>query len=240
MSKLTTQVAGVVAAVSIFAVLSAIGYFSQLGLSQTFGPTAPEGNTPAKRAPNGNRAYGNRADSDDPDPRKVDGWKDVPDEDLTNEARLRNRPGNFHAIPVIVDFLDGLYQVEPEYRNLAYPFQLDSKLIESEDEFEGWRKPDKTGVNRIRRNNIEIVSINVFNLESDVGVDKVPESLGFQSKEPERLQKLRESHTGRLVLVSLVITTEALDSDETRSDEATRFALHRDSDGHWKIVYCVG
>ncbi|MEZ5991208.1 MAG: hypothetical protein R3E76_02515 [Planctomycetota bacterium] len=237
MNKVTTQVAGVVAAVAIFALLSAVGYLTQVGFSQTFGPSNPDdGGNIAERKPRSNRSYGNRASSDDPPKPEVKGWVDVPEEELTNEKRLANRPGNYQALSAALDFMDGLFQVEPEYRNIGFPLQLDSEWIATEADFKGWILPGKDGVNRKRRRNIELQSIEVFNLEADMDVADVPEALGIRKSQHERIEKLREHHVGRLVVISFTLAWEALDSDYSNEDEKSRLMLHRDDDG-WKVVY---
>lgn len=235
MNKVMMQVAGVVAAVSIFAALAGVGYLTQVGFSQTFGPGDPgEGGNIAERKPRGNRAYSNRASSDDPP--KVEGWVDVSEEDLTNEARVANRPGNYLAVAALMDFADGIGQVEPEYRNIGFPLMLDSEWIATEGEFKGWILPDQEGVNRNRRRNTEVQSIQLFNLEAEMDADDIPDTMKFKKTDNEVIEKLRKHHSGRLVLVSLTITTESLDSDKTNTDEKARLIMHRDDEG-WKVVY---
>lgn len=235
MNKLMMQVGGVVAAVTIFALLAGVGYLTQIGLTQTFGPSDPgTQDNIAERKPRGNRVFENRASPDDPP--RVEGWVDVPEADLTNEARVVNRPGNYLAVSAMIDFFDGLGQVEPQYRNVGFPLMLDSEWIETKEDFKAWLQPDKFGVNRNRRRNLELQSMQLFNLEADTDLAEIPESMKFKETDNDVIGKLRKHHAGRLVLVSVTITTEALDSDKTKQPETVRLIMHRDDEG-WKVVY---
>ncbi len=240
MSKLFASVGTVVAAVAAFALLCSVGYFTQIGISQSFGPSAA-GNTatPPRNKPRSNDFYSNRSSSDDPEPERVKGWNDIPLAELTNESRLKNRPGNFGAVGAVVDFLAGVYQVEPEYRHLSYPLQVDNRFIESAADFEPWIEPDRSGYNRIRNSNVEIENMSVFNLDASLSVDDIPDDMGVSRKESDYVARLRESYSGRLVVVSIKIRTESLTSDDSNSGEGIRFILNRKPGEDWKIIYIV-
>jgi hypothetical protein len=232
------KVAGVVVALTLFAVLSAVGYFAQVGFSQSFGPSDPaRGGNVAEHRPRGNRVLNNRASSDDPPRPRVEGWVDVPEEELTNKVRVANRPGNYLAISAVIDFADGLCQIEPEYRNLGFPLLLDSEWIAKKEDFRGWIQPDKSGINKNRRKNLEVQDVQVFNLEGDADITDVPDSMGVPKSKLDTIEKLRKKHPGRLVFVSITLTAERLDSEKSNSEEKTRFILHHD-EGGWKII-CI-
>lgn len=242
MKKLAAQVGTVVAAAAAFALLCSIGYFTQIGLTQSFGPEAGPGNVapPRGNKPPRKPRLSNQGSPDDPEPEKVEGWKDVPLDELTNEARLRNRPGNFEAIGTVIDFMKGIYQVEPEYRHLSFPCQFESQFIESREDFKPPAEPDSSGHNRLRKRNIEIESILVFNLDVSLSTKDVPEDMGFVGAEIDRVARLRESYQGRFVLVAMKARSEALDSDSLRKGESVRFVLHRKTGEDWKIIYIKG
>lgn len=239
MNKLFAKIGTVVAASAAFALLCSIGYFTQIGLTQSFGPEAGSANAapPLGNKPPIKRRLANQGGPRDPVPERVEGWKDVPLEELTNEARLKNRPGNFEAVGVVIDFMRGLYQVEPEYRHLSFPLQFESQFIESREGFKPLIEPDSTGYNRMRKKNIEIESILVFNLDDSLSTKDVPQDMGFGDAEGDRIARLREHYEGRFVLVATKCRSEALDSDSSRTGESIRFVLHRKAGEDWKIIY---
>lgn len=242
MNKLLAKIGTVVAASAAFALLCSIGYFTQIGLTQSFGPDAGSANAapPLGNKPPVKRRLANQGGPRDPVPQRVEGWKDVPLEELTNEARLKYRPGNFEAVGVVVEFMRGLYQVEPEYRNLSFPLQLGGHFIESQDDFEPFAEPDRSGHNPLRKSNLEIEGIDVFNLESSMQVKDIPQDMGFSERESDSVVRLRESYTGRLVVISLRLRTEDLTSENPRKAESTQFVLHRKASEDWKIIYIKG
>lgn len=230
MDKVRRQIATFVSVVGVFTILGGLGYVTQLGLAQV--------------APSVLMA-GNRASSDDvedvPEPKEE--WADHSEEELTQKDRLKNRPGNFGTLAVAADFMAGICEVEPEYRRLGFPLQLDATWIESEDDFEGWqegrRGRDGAKRNDARLKNYEITELELFNLEADDEIDGIPEHMGFDEKAPERIARLREAHSGRFVLMQLTLRWESLTSDDINDDEVTRMIFNR-RDGEWKIIYIVG
>jgi hypothetical protein len=172
------QVGGVVAAVTIFALLAGVGYLTQIGLTQTFGPSAPASNAPPRKQPNRNRAYSNWVDSNQPEeerepiPEGEPVWRDYPEEDLDYEPRLPNRPGNFEVLATVARFLEAQYAIEPDYPDLAFPFWDESTKYETKGDWdEYWeereandRERGEHRTNKLRQHNLELVTLSFVNV----------------------------------------------------------------------------
>lgn len=253
MNKLMMQVGGVVAAVTIFALLAGVGYLTQIGLTQTFGPSAPASNAPPRKQPNRNRAYSNWIDSNQPEeerepiPEGESVWRDYPEEDLDYEPRLPNRPGNFEVLAAVARFLEGQYAIEPDYPDLAFPFWDESKKYETKGDWdEYWeereandRERGEHRTNKLRQYNLELVTLSFVNVAA--GSTELPNftSYGMSQTHFERFVEMRAAHKERCVLVLVTADLESLQSEKvepiTAKDPLKLFFVKK-PDG-WKLTY---
>lgn len=243
MNKLMMQVGGVVAAVTIFALLAGVGYLTQIGLTQTFGPA----DTPRQ---NKSSDPMNRARSNDgkyePIPMEEKVWIDYPEDDLDNEERLPDRPGNFEVVSQVARLLQGLYAVEPDYPDLAFPFWKNSKKCDSEAEWnKNWAEQDARDRadgnyrrNELRQYNLELSTLKFVNIPSNSAEIANFSEYGMSQSNYSRFQKMREHHKERCVLVLAYVELESLRSEniESNAKDPWKFFFVRKSDG-WKLAY---
>ncbi|MBK8205437.1 MAG: hypothetical protein IPK87_01465 [Planctomycetes bacterium] len=109
MNKLFARVGTVVGAAAAFALLCSVGYFTQIGLSQSFGPPAAGNSaTPPRNKPRGNYSYSNSPEGHEqerkPIPEDESVWEDYPESSLDNKERLARRPGNFEVVKKVGEF----------------------------------------------------------------------------------------------------------------------------------------
>lgn len=254
MNKLMMQVGGVVAAVTIFALLAGVGYLTQIGLTQTFGPSAPASNAPPRKQPNRNRAYSNWVDSNQPEeerepiPEGESVWQDYPEEDLDYEPRLPNRPGNFEVLAAVARFLEGQYAVEPDYPDLAFPCWDHAKKYDSVEDFEKYwekleakdRERGEHRTNTLRQYNVELVMMSFVNIAA--GSTELPNfaSYGMSQTDLDRFVEMRVAHKERCVLVLVTADLESLQSQKVESitvKDPLKLFFVRKPDG-WKLT-CI-
>lgn len=224
MDKITRQFGVFVAVVVVFSLLAGFGYATQVGVAQMFDAQ----DEPAK-----------------PISENESVWEDVPEEDLDYEPRLDDRPGNLEVVTKTGEFWEGMYKVEPDYEDVAYPLnwngrvyktkaENDAKIREQESEA---RESGRKLTNKLRRYNVVIHRLTFVNLEP--GMTKVPnaDELGFDQH--DRLSQVRKSHDGRAVLVLHRAGFESLESDKIEGDHSdSDFVLlwAKKADG-WKLVW---
>lgn len=250
MNKLMMQVGGVVAAVTIFALLAGVGYLTQIGLTQTFGPSAPASNAPPRKQPSRNRAYSNWVDSNQPEeerepiPEGESVWEDYDDSSFKNKDRLANRPGNMQVVKKVGEFFEGMYLVEPDYADLAFPYNNNGKRIETAEAYEAanaaWeqkrRDDGRKERNKFRSYNVVIHKLTLLNLAEGETSPPNPAEYGFNL---ERLESVRKDHKERCCLVLIRATLESLQSEKIEGDESDAdFVLCyvMKADG-WKLVW---
>lgn len=188
----------------------------------------------------GNRAYyGNGQGCGEPD------WQDFDESKLTNKERLKNRPGNYVAIRRSIQFIHSMQAIEPEFYNIAFPFQKDGKVFEkeTEDHLYGIVNPSKTNrytkQNPWRLYNINIHQLNCIDFaegESDIAN---PESYHLSERDVERFKEVRKAHNERCVLTVISFTGESLESDITigGADERGFVLCWVMKDDSWKLVW---
>ena len=244
MNNVMKQVAGVVAAVTIFALLAGVGYITQVGMSQTFGPADPPREN--RRTGLSNKAYGNGWEEErDPIPEGESVWEDH--DDLDQEDRLADRPGNFEVVSLVGEFFRSVYQVRPDFEHVAYPYQSDSKVWETKElhdaataeaEAEA-RKTGRKEKNKLRSYNVVIHKVTLVNLkEGESGIPNATE-LGVSMSKIERLGEVRERHPERCVVTLLRVGLESLQSDKVegdRSDSDMILCWVKKPEG-WKLVW---
>ena len=248
MNRVMAQVLGVVVAVALFAGLSAVGYFTQLGISQSFG-NGDEGNLPR-----GKRGWGNRPlpsnDLDDiterdPIPEGESVWKDWEDKDYINQKR-HLRPGNYEVLEALMETLRGWHAVEFKQGPLAFPYWQEDDKYESQEAYDRKqaRKEDRAREggeylrNPLRLSNFEIQDLMVITLEE--GESDLPghESFGMSDKEFERFKTVRATHPERCALVLLNMDLHSMVSADVRKAKPgnpLRLTYVKKSDG-WKLV----
>ena len=246
MNNVIKQVAGVVAAVTVFAVLAGVGYITQAGMSQTFGPAdPPRANRPADR---GNKAHGNTWEEErDPIPAGESVWKDYPMEDLDYEPRLPDRPGNFEVMTPLAHLVHGLYAIEPDYPELAFPFWDESKRFDTIEDWNSyWQNKDdeyrsegRYRMNKLRQYNFELSSIRFINIPAGKAEFANFATYGMNQGDYDTFVKMREHHTERCVLVLLTADLESLQSEKIESikeSDPLKLFFVRKSDG-WRLTY---
>ncbi len=255
MTKVWTQVGLIVLGVSVLAALMSVGYLAQTAFGQTFGPQQYNAPQPKRKPANNNTGYaGNEAyrSSNEPTERKPipadeSVWEDYPAEDLDNEKRLPNRPGNFEVIKMAGDFLEGAYQVEPELRGVAFPFNSNGTVIASREEFDrknedAEAKRRDSGIkqkNKLRQYNLVVHRITLQDVAPGSGSVTNPTEFGITEHKLDRFASVRKTHTERCVLVLMRMGMESLQSDKIEGDTSdSDFILCyvQKADG-WKLVW---
>jgi hypothetical protein len=254
MNKIAVQVGTIVGAVAVFAMLVSVGYFTQIGISQTFGPEpAPDNPREAGNQPYRNRAYrGNAARSGnsaprDPIPEGESVWEDYALESLDNGERLKDRPGNFEVLTMIGRFFESVYQVEPLFDDVAYPLQQGSGVVASKEEGDAEyerrmrraREAGRKERNKARSYNFVIHKVTLQDFKH--GEDSItnPVSLGVDLRKVDRFIQVRKAHPERCVLAMIRMSWESLQSDKVefnRSDSDIILCWVKKDDG-WKLVW---
>jgi len=254
MNKMWTQVGLTVLGVSVLAALMGVGYLAQTAFGQNFGP--PQFNEPAPRR---NQARSNYASGNDayrysnepmerkPIPADESVWEDYPADDLDNEKRLPSRPGNFEVVKMAGDFLEGVYQVEPELRGAGFPFLSNGTLIASREEFdrqnkEAAAKRRESGSkqkNKFRQYNLVVHRITLQDVAPGSASVTNPAELGITERALDRFAEVRKTHAERCVLVLMRMGMESLQSDKIegdRSDSDFILCYVKKPEG-WKLVW---
>jgi hypothetical protein len=243
MNNVTKQVTGVVAAVALFATLASAGYLARIGLSQEFGPSKAAGEN--KPANGSNRAPDNR-EKPDPIPADEEVWEDYPAEDLDYEPRMADRPGNFEVVAAVARLLDGLYAVEPDYTDMAFPFWDESKKFDSEEAWNTfWKEREdqdradgRHRTNKLRQYNLELSELRFVNIAAGKAELTNFAEMGMGQGNVDTFVEMRKHHTERCVLVLVSADLESLQSDKVESDEKDpwKFFFVRKATG-WKLTY---
>jgi hypothetical protein len=250
MNSVTKQVIGVVAAVTIFAILGSVGYLVQVGFTQTFGP----GNTPsAGNVPS--RSRGNNADSGrytneprDPIPEDESVWEDFDEVYFKNKERAELRPGNFEVLQAFSETLAAMKAVKKSYGPMAFPFWEEEETWATQqdwdaDEARSDARARETGEHRrniLRLFNLEVKNVQLITLEAGKSDLAGRAEFGMSDKEFEHFKEVRKAHPERCVLVLLEMDLMSLESNvinEAKAGNPTRMVYVKKSDG-WKIV-CI-
>ncbi|MCA8936778.1 MAG: hypothetical protein KDB68_11315 [Planctomycetes bacterium] len=220
MNRVTTQVAGVIAAIAIFALLSAVGSFAQ---STGIGGTVPFGNQrylgnylPPKGNPKEEVA------KDD-----TGKWEDFPEDFFNNRERREEYPGNFELLGLVGAFFDGCYKVRPEFKEVAYPFRHNETVIKDENEakkvftaLEG--EPDKRAgamKNTLRKYNVNIFNVDFVPVEDGEFTISNPADRGVSLATVDRFAEVRKVHSGRCVLTIVHLGLESREYRKPRTSE---------------------
>jgi hypothetical protein len=170
---------------------------------------------------------------------KKEGWVDYAD--LEQAGRLKERPGNYQLLGALVEFLDGMYKVRPDYSMCAFPFQSDSGSVGSLKEAE--RVLDEAVRGRTRRNklrsyNLDIKSLSVHDPDEMLRSEDLRKKVRFGGKWLARLRKVRKNHPGRAALVLANLPLASLRSPKVEGgdrQDVLFYLVH--SQGRWKVAW---
>ncbi|MCA8910602.1 MAG: hypothetical protein KDB82_02770 [Planctomycetes bacterium] len=248
------KIAGVVVAVVVFAMLSAVGYLTQVGFSQTFGPSDPsaEGNFPQRHLHRSNVSPSNSYGEDEPGPEPIpEGesvWEDYDAKDLDNEKRLPDRPGNFEVIAKVGEFWEAMYQIDPDYNDVAYPLCWNHEWYQTKEEQDAdeaadeakYRKSGRKHKNKLRQFNVVMHKLTFLNLkEGESGIPNFADR-GLTEVEVDEFAEVRKKHPERCVVVLIRAGLESLQSNKIEGDNSDAdFALCwvKKKDNGWKLVW---
>lgn len=228
------------------ALLIGSAWMAEGSAAQSFGPSV--GNSPAgprKNQPAGNRAkdiFDNTPELE-PLPESESAWKDYDLKDLDNAKRLPQRPGNYLALATLADFIDGLYQVAPEYRRLAFPFMEEEEITLTAEEWaEGLKDRDKrireggeAKTNKVRQYNICLESLKFYDLPPGETITDF-DAIGLKGAKPERFKQVRKWHPEYSVLCHFVWRLESLQSDKIEKGDGY-WVYIANKKGEWKVCW---
>lgn len=245
MSKVLAQVALTVFGESLLVGLMGVGY-----LAQTFGPAQFNEPAPRRNQARSNYAYANEGPrySNEPMERKPipkgeSVWEDYPAEDLDNTKRLPDRPGNFEVVKKVGEFFEGIYGVQPNYKDVAYPFRQNGEFVTEGQTLENWDgkswREGKARRNKLRQFNLVIHKLTM--LEFSLGESAVanPEGYGNVKRLKEVFPEVRKHHPERCCLVLIRASAESLQSDkiEGNASDSDLILCYVKKDTGWKLVW---
>lgn len=182
----------------------------------------------------------------DPIPEGESVWEDY--DDIQDSPRYKDRPGNYQALFALYDFLEGQYQVQPEYRQAGFPLYIggNDPPIETKEDLETMYKQFENKIrasgrkkkNKIRQFNIDLKEIRLFDLHS--GADLPPRAeTKLTEKQEVRVLEIRRRHDGRGLLIRSIEQHPALQSDKIEGtlDGSYYWYMLVRSDGVWKVVW---
>lgn len=222
--------------------------------AQSYGPAV--GNTPS--GPYENLPHSNKGDDypensphgvepeRKPIPEGESVWEDY--DDVQDSPRFKERPGNYPALLTIYDFLDGQYQVKPEFRRVAFPLFLNSSTPIADEATlksqvgaaeDSARQRGKKLRNKERRYNFIVKELLLLEIP-DLTAISWNEVDGVMEKSKQKMfGKVSEAHKGRAQLVRLKMHLESLRSDKIEGSEEKSYSwLLLVFDGsEWKVVW---
>ncbi len=163
------------------------------------------------------------------------GWVDY--DDLDQEERLKERPGNYQVLATVADFFDGIHQIRPAYRRCAFPVQLGRHVFSRADDIEKHLDREaKQGrnQNKLRKYNIQIRSLSINEAET---FGKSAEFKKLFESDQKIFVEVRERHPGRAVVALVSADLESLRSPKVeRGDEPFIFYLVWQR-GRWLVAW---
>jgi hypothetical protein len=165
------------------------------------------------------------------------GWVDY--DDLDEVERLKERPGNYHCLTAVVQFLENVHAVRPNYRECAFPLQLDSRTYEDVEQIEkalderatAGRRPK----NKLRQFNIRIRSLSIHDAEAFVNS---PHYKRLHSLTTKRYDMVRKRHPGQGVVVLVYADLESLQSPKVeRADDDPLILYFVQDRRHWRVAW---
>ncbi len=223
-------------------------WMAERSAAQSYGPAV--GNAPA--GPRKNQPYNDAGEPQsnspprDPIPDDESVWEDY--KNLEKSPRFKDRPGNYPALFALYDFIDGMYQVRPEYRSVGFPLyfdggdpaieskqSLDKKVSEYEESI---RKSGTKKRNKIRQYNLVIKELHFIDLDEGVPLPPLNESK-LTERRDARVTEIRRRHTGHVLLVRALEEFQSLESKKIEGGEEGNYhwymlALTKEG---WKVVW---
>ena len=222
-------------------------WMAERSAAQSYGPAS--GNAPA--GPRKNQPYNDAGEPQsnspprDPIPEDESVWEDY--KDLEKSPRFKDRPGNYPALFALYDFIDGLYQVRPEYRSVGFPLyfdggdapiesrqSLDKEISENEDRI---RKSGSKKKNKFRQYNLVLKELFFIDLEEGAPLPPLNESK-LTERQDARVTEIRRRHTAHVLLIRSLETHQSLQSTKIEGGEGSYiwYMLALTKEG-WKVVW---